>query len=230
MNILIIKNAGHEGPGTIEDYIRIINVQYHIVDLSKGESLPEPQGFSHIIIMGGPMAVYEMERYPFLKQEALFIRKAIDSRKYMLGICLGAQMIAHALGARVYQGTEKEIGWYSVRLTEEGGKDAVISELATDGCNAIVFQWHGDTFELPVGAVRLAASDLYPNQAFKYSDRIYALQFHIEVTPGILRDWFSNENGICIKGVSSDTDSIFVQYHKKAFGFYRKFFTLGYAD
>lgn len=119
MKALIIKNITTEGPGTIEDHLKILKLPYRIVDLSKGDPLPDLEDFSHIIIMGGPMAVYEMDKYPFLKDEAFFIQKAIKADKHILGICLGAQMIAHILGARVYPGNEKEIGWYSVSLTEE---------------------------------------------------------------------------------------------------------------
>lgn len=229
MKTLIIKNITTEGPGTIEDYLKTLKVPYRIVDLYKGEPLPDLEGFSHIVIMGGPMAVYEMDKYPFLKDEALFIQKAIKAGKHILGVCLGAQMIAHILGARVYPGNEREIGWYSVSLTEEAIGDPVISELAVDDKHAVVFQWHGDTFDLPEGAVRLASSELYPNQAFKFSDKVYAIQFHIEVTRGILKDWFENEKDVDIVKILNDTDSVFASYHKKAYGFYRKFFTLRYT-
>jgi GMP synthase-like glutamine amidotransferase len=225
MSVLIIKNTTSEGPGTIKDYLRDAPLTYFERDLEAGESLPDLDDFSHLIIMGGPMAVYEMHRYPFLINEALLIDKAIKANKKVLGVCLGAQMIAHVLGARVYHGKQKEIGWYEVALTDEGMKDPCMSQLAVDGKNAAqVFQWHGDTFDLPRGAVRLASSSLYPNQAFRFSDNVYALQFHIEVTPSIVREWLKNEKEVDFKKVSAESERIFMPYLQRAKSFYQKFF------
>lgn len=138
-----------------------------------------------LIVMGGPMGVYEQDRYPFLKRELSFIRKAMEADKPVLGICLGSQLIAHALGARVYPNAKKEIGWYRVHLTSEGKKDPLMK-----GANAPwVFQWHGDTFDLPRGARRLASSTLCKNQAFRYGDNVYALQYHLEVDGPMIREW-----------------------------------------
>ena len=225
MSVLIIKNTTSEGPGTIKDHLRDAPLTYFERDLEAGEPLPDLDDFSHLVIMGGPMAVYEMHRYPFLINEALLIDKAIKANKQVLGVCLGAQMIAHVLGARVYRGKQKEIGWYEVTLTDEGMKDPCISQLAADGKNAAqVFQWHGDTFDLPRGAVRLASSSLYPNQAFRFSNHVYALQFHIEVTPSIVREWLKNEKGTDQKKVSAESERIFSPYLTRANNFYRKFF------
>ncbi len=225
MSVLIIKNTTNEGPGTIKDHLREAPLTYFERDLEAGELLPDLDDFSHLVIMGGPMAVYEMHRYPFLINEALLIDKAIKANKRVLGVCLGAQMIAHVLGARVYHGKQKEIGWYEVALTNDGMKDPCLSQLAVDGKNAAqVFQWHGDTFDLPKGAVRLASSSLYPNQAFRFSDSVYALQFHIEVTPSIVREWLKNEQGADFKKVSAESERIFVPYLERAKSFYRKFF------
>jgi GMP synthase (glutamine-hydrolysing) len=225
MSVLIIKNAASEGPGTIQDFLREAPLTYFVRDLEAGESLPDLDDFSHLVIMGGPMAVYEMHRYPFLINEALLIDKAIKANKHILGICLGAQMIAHVLGARVYHGKQKEIGWYDVSLTDDGIKDPCMSQLAVDGKNAAqVFQWHGDTFDLPRGSVRLASSSLYPNQAFRFSDNVYALQFHVEVTPSIVREWLKNEKGVDFKKVSAESERIFMPYLQRAKSFYQKFF------
>jgi GMP synthase-like glutamine amidotransferase len=225
MSVLIIKNTASEGPGTIQDFLRDAPLTYFVRDLEAGESLPDLDDFSHLVIMGGPMAVYEMHRYPFLINEALLIDKAIKANKHVLGVCLGAQMIAHVLGARVYHGKQKEIGWYEVSLTDNGIKDPCMSQLVVDGKNAAqVFQWHGDTFDLPRGAVRLASSSLYPNQAFRFSDNVYALQFHIEVTPSIVREWLKNEKGVDFKKVSAESERIFMPYLQRAKSFYQKFF------
>ncbi len=226
MNVLIIKNVFAEGPGTIGDYLNAEKIPYSICEMSIGDAVPDPAPFSHLIIMGGPMAVYEMHRYPFLVNEAKVIDVAIKAHKYVLGICLGAQMVAHVLGAKVYAGSAKEIGWYEVALTPEGMKDPLMSKLLVPGTNsAQVFQWHGDTFDLPQGAVRLASSGLFPNQAFQYADRVYALQFHIEVTPAIVQDWLAHEQGIDVASITAESEKIFNTYRERAMKFYRGFFS-----
>ncbi len=225
MRVLIIKNVFTEGPGTIADYLHAEKIPSSLCDLSIGDAVPDPGPFTHLLIMGGPMAVYEMDRYPYLKNEARLIDQAVKANKHVLGVCLGAQMVAHALGARVYAGGRKEIGWYEVAITPEGMKDPLMSSLALDGKSvAQVFQWHGDTFDLPSGAVRLASSELYPNQAFRFSDRVYALQFHIEVTPKIVFDWLKDEKGIDLNDVNAQSNRIYGPYRARAANFYRGFF------
>jgi GMP synthase-like glutamine amidotransferase len=225
VSVLIVKNVTAEGPGTIADHLRSANIPFTLIDLEQGQTLPDIQAYSHLVIMGGPMAVYEMDRTPYLRDEARLIERAIDVNKRVLGVCLGAQMLAHILGARVYPGRTKEIGWYDVTLTGEGMQDPCMSELAIAGKSiAQVFQWHGDTFNLPVGAVRLASSDLYPNQAFRYSEQVYALQFHIEVTPGIVHGWLKNEKGIDFPLIDTRSKEIYRPYLSRAGGFYRRFF------
>ena len=228
MNVLIIKNITNEGPGTIEDYLKAGNLRYSIIDLSKGDAVPDSGSFTHLVIMGGPMAVYEMHCHPYLVNEALLINEAIKAHKHVLGVCLGAQLIAHVLGARVYPGQRKEIGWYEVALTADGMRDALIPSLEMPGKNAAqVFQWHGDTFDLPRGAVRLASSDIYPNQAFRYADHVYALQFHIEVTPEIVREWLRNEKEFDFEGFNTGTsEKIFGAYRKRAMKFFAGFFNV----
>jgi GMP synthase (glutamine-hydrolysing) len=226
MNILIIQNVTSEGPGTIADHLRETNTSVASIDLERGHAIPDIAPFSHVIILGGPMAVYEMDKTPYLKDETRLIEKAIKTGKHVLGVCLGAQMLAHVLGSRVYPGGQKEIGWYDVALTDEGMQDRCMAELAVEGRKtAQVFQWHGDTFDLPANSVRLASSDIYPNQAFRYSDRVYALQFHIEVTPGIVSGWLRNEKGIDVPLVDKRSREIYAPYLKRASGFYRAFFT-----
>ncbi len=225
MRVLIIKNVFTEGPGTIADHLHAEKIPFTPCDLSIGEAMPDPGPFTHFVIMGGPMAVYEMDRYPYLKNEARLINEAIKANKHVLGVCLGAQMVAHALGARVYAGGQKEIGWYEVAITPDGMKDLLMSSLALAGKSAAqVFQWHGDTFDLPAGAVRLASSDLYPNQAFRYSDRVYAFQFHIEVTPKIVFNWLKDEKGIDLNSMNAESSRLYEPYRTRAMNFYRAFF------
>ena len=225
MNVLIVKNIAAEGPGTIEDYLRSQGLTTAVLDLRRGDPLPYPGSFTHLVIMGGPMAVYEMHLHQHLKNEALLIEQAITAGKRVLGVCLGAQMIAHVLGARVYAGDRQEIGWYEVELSDAAMQDPAMTQLAIQGRQAAeVFQWHGDTFDLPAGAVRLASSDLYPNQAFRFSDRVYALQFHIEVTPSIVSEWLEHEKGIDLRTITAHSDRIYPAYRSRAQGFYSAFF------
>jgi GMP synthase (glutamine-hydrolysing) len=225
MNVLIIKNIASEGPGTIEEHLRSERVPCSIIDMNRGETASDVDGFTHVVIMGGPMAVYEMDRHPYLGREAKLIERAITLNKRVLGVCLGAQMIAHVLGAKVYAGSGKETGWYRVAITPEGMKDRLMAALALDGSStAEVFQWHGDTFDVPAGAVRLASSELFPNQAFRYADRVHALQFHIEVTPVIVLDWLRNEQGVDLKKVAAESKRIYDPYRLRAVNFYRGFF------
>ena len=190
MKALILKNASHEGPGTIEDYLKENKIAYAIVDLAKkGYKIPDPSDYNALIVMGGPMNVYETDEFPYLIEEEKIIKTAIERNYVVLGICLGAQMMAKALGAKVTKGKTKEIGWYDISLTEDGLEDNAIGPL---GKTIRVFQWHGDTFDIPSGAVRLSGSELFANQAFRYGKKAYALQFHLEVTEEIIKNWIKH--------------------------------------
>ena len=225
MNVLIVRNIAAEGPGTIDDHLRLHGLSSRVIDLRAGDSLPDTSSFTHLVVMGGPMAVYEMYLHQHLKNEALLIEQAIKAGKRVLGVCLGAQMIAHVLWARVYAGGHQEIGWYEVELSDAAMQDPAMARLAMQGRQAAeVFQWHGDTFDLPDGAVRLASSSLYQNQAFRYSDRVYALQFHIEVTPSMVSGWLEHEKGIDLRTITAHSDRIYPAYRERAQGFYSAFF------
>jgi GMP synthase (glutamine-hydrolysing) len=182
----IIKHAEIEGPGLIEQCLEEKKLPYEIVALHLGMALPDPEAVGPIVLMGGPMNVYEEERYPFLNREDLFIKEAIQRGKPVLGICLGSQLIAKALGARVFKAPRKEIGWYDVSLTGEGSTDPLFRAFPK---SFPVFQWHEDTFDIPRGAKLLATSDAVPHQAFRYAENAYGLQFHLEVTEVMIREW-----------------------------------------
>lgn len=139
-----------------------------------------------LVVLGGPIGVYEGDVYPFLGPEIAAIEKRLRAGKPVLGICLGAQAMAAALGARVYSGGVKEIGWGRITLTD-AGKASALAPLADP--HAHVLHWHGDTFDLPDGALRLASNENYPNQAFAYGNNALALQFHLEADPAKLERW-----------------------------------------
>jgi GMP synthase (glutamine-hydrolysing) len=147
---------------------------------------PELEAAGLVVVLGGPIGAYESETYPFLTAETRLLEKRLRADKPVLGICLGCQLMAQALGGRVYFGGKKEIGFGSVRLTGEGEASALAPLAASD---AAVLHWHGDTFEIPAGAVRLAESAVYPNQAFSFGKAL-ALQFHLEAEPRRLENWF----------------------------------------
>jgi GMP synthase-like glutamine amidotransferase len=186
MNVLIIKHIAIEGPGLIQDCLRQEKIPFFILNLEPGIHFPKIDSFTHLVILGGPMNVYEEDRYPFLKDEDLFVKEAIQRGKSILGICLGAQLIAKALGAKVLKAPVKEIGWYDVSLTEEGSKDPFFSNLPN---TFPVFQWHEDTFEIPKLGKLIATSSAVPYQAFRYGEKAYGLQFHLEVTEGMIGEW-----------------------------------------
>jgi GMP synthase (glutamine-hydrolysing) len=185
-SVLIIKHIDIERPGLIEDCLRQEKIPFYVLNLESGLHLPKLDDLTHIVILGGPMNVYEEDRYPFLKDEDLFIKEAIQKGKTLLGICLGAQLIAKALGAKVLKAPVKEIGWYDVSLTEEGSKDPFFSYLTN---TFPVFQWHGDTFEIPKLGKLIVTSSSVPHQAFRYGEGVYGLQFHLEVTEEMIQEW-----------------------------------------
>jgi GMP synthase (glutamine-hydrolysing) len=140
-----------------------------------------------LIVLGGPIGVYETDDYPFLTSELALIEYRLSRDLPTLGICLGSQLMAKALGSRVFKGPVKEIGWGTIDLTDEGSSSCLG---ALQGNDAVVLHWHGDTFDLPPGAARLASNRIYENQAFAYGRNALALQFHLEADPRQLEEWY----------------------------------------
>jgi GMP synthase-like glutamine amidotransferase len=226
--VLIIKNVVTEGPGTIEDFLREGNISFRIVELYSGEVPPSLEGFDTLVIMGGPMSVYEMDKYPHLAMGSRIIREAINRDMRVLGICLGAQMVAYCLGAEVYKGPMEEIGWCQIELTGEGLKEPLMRRLAIhpqvgDFWRRFkVFQWHGDTFDIPLGAALLASSEPYKNQAFRHGNNVYGFQFHIEVKKDMIQEWFEHRPELT--SIMKETDRIYEEYSGRAVHFYKEFF------
>jgi len=185
MIIHILQHGSFESPGNIIDWIKEKKLPFSYTKFYEKYRLSEIDNFDWLIIMGGPMGVYDEEKFPWLKEEKAFIKKSIDSGKIVLGICLGAQLIAASLGAKVYPNKFKEIGWFNVNIFNNPKNKLFPSSISG---NKKVFQWHGDTFDLPAGAIHIAESEACKNQAFIIKDRVLALQFHCEITKDSLKE------------------------------------------
>jgi GMP synthase (glutamine-hydrolysing) len=183
--LLVLQHIACEPPAAFEDELRSRGLDLVRVELDEGEPLPDWREFPAIVVMGGPMGAYEDERHPWLAAEKRLLREAVEADVPVWGVCLGAQLLAAALGARVYQGERPEVGLLPVELTPAAAGDPVFGDAPS---SFPTLQWHGDTFELPDGATLLASSPAYPNQAFRIG-RSYALQFHLEVTLGLATEW-----------------------------------------
>ncbi len=146
--------------------------------------MPPAENYDWLIIMGGPMGVYDDEKYSWLADEKKAILAAIENKKTVIGICLGSQLIAEVLRAKVYKNLHKEIGWFDIMLTEEGKVDPLLKGLPM---NTKVFHWHGDTFDLPSHAKHISYSEACKNQAFLYNNHVLGLQFHLEVTENSIK-------------------------------------------
>lgn len=174
MKIHYLQHVPFEGLGFIEKWARTQNATTGVSRLFRNDPLPGTEDFDWLVVMGGPMGIYDHDEFPWLVAEKKLIQQAIGAGKTVLGICLGAQLIADVLGAKVYPGPQKEIGWFPIKRAA-GAPDLIPDTLT-------VFHWHGDTFDLPEGAVPLASSAACKNQGFIYNGRVVALQFHMETT------------------------------------------------
>ena len=185
--ILFIKNISIEGPGTLGAFFESKGYTIGVVDLSRGESLPaDTTGIEAVVVLGGPMNVYEEEKHTYLMAENELIRDLIQKQIPYLGLCLGSQLLAKAAGAQVVKSPGREIGFMAVQLTEAGRKDPLFKGLPS---SFEVFQWHEDMSQLPADAAWLAMSGACPHQAFKIGPRAYGLQFHVEVKDNNIREW-----------------------------------------
>jgi GMP synthase-like glutamine amidotransferase len=185
VDVLVLQHIACEPPGVYEDVLRERGASLTRVEVDDGDDLPDWREFAAIVAMGGPMSANDDSSLPWLSAEKAFIAQAVRESMPFWGVCLGVQLLAASLGARVYAGAEPEVGVLPVELTEEGRRDPVFSALPP---TVPALQWHGDTFDLPRGAVRLAGSPAYPNQAFRF-ENAYGVQFHLEVSSEMAREW-----------------------------------------
>ncbi|MBI2357313.1 MAG: gamma-glutamyl-gamma-aminobutyrate hydrolase family protein [Deltaproteobacteria bacterium] len=185
-NVWVLQHISCETLGTIADALEGASIRHQYIRPFAGDPVPEEiEGCAGLIVMGGPMGVYEKYRHPFLADEMRLIEKALRAQVPMLGVCLGSQLLAATLGAAVTKGQRKEIGWYPVTLAESCKEDPLWTGVEP---RFTAYHWHGDIFDLPQGAVSLASSALTRHQAFRYGQNAYGFLFHMEVTPGMIRE------------------------------------------
>jgi len=178
--VLVLQHHRVETPGTIAGALAAAGLSWDTVRTFDGEPVPRDLGdIDGLVVMGGPMAVYEAARYAFLRDEIRLIESALKARKPILGVCLGSQLLAVALGANVRPGSARELGWHPVRLSSEAEEDRLTRGLPR---TFTAFHWHGDVFDLPRGAVALASSAMTAIQAFRHAESAYGFLFHMEVT------------------------------------------------
>ncbi len=178
-----LQHVPFEGPGWVRTWAEDAGAAITATRLYRDEPLPAMDTFDLLVVMGGPMSTHETERHPWLAGEKAFIRRAIDGHKAVLGVCLGAQLVAEALGARVYPNGQREIGWFEIQ------RAAAVEGHPIGAClppRLKVLHWHGDTFDLPAGALALAHSEACRHQGFAFGRRVVGLQFHLETTPETL--------------------------------------------
>lgn len=187
--IMVFQHVAHELLGTLNPMLKAAGFRIRYVNFGRHpDSVPSLEGYNGLIILGGPMGVYEAGSFPHLKVEMNLIEQALKRDIPVLGICLGSQMLAHVLGARVVKADEMELGWYNVHLNEEGKGDRLFQAWSA---SERVFQLHQDAFEPPRDARHLAWSDICPGQAFRYGDKAYGFQFHLEVDKAMIHRWLS---------------------------------------
>jgi GMP synthase-like glutamine amidotransferase len=202
MRIHIIQHVAFEGPGAIAEWARERGHSISVTEQFGRGKLPAVDDFDFLVIMGGPMSANDDTKFNWLAAEKQLIAEALREEKAILGVCLGAQLLAQVLGAQVYLNREKEIGWFPVRLTLAAERSRLFSGLPA---RMTVLHWHSETFDLPQGAVLLAESDLCRNQAFETDGRVLGLQFHLEVQPQGLERLIENSAADLARGPAVQT-------------------------
>jgi GMP synthase (glutamine-hydrolysing) len=187
--ILVFQHVPYEPLGTLDPLLKEAGFRIRYVNFGRDpQQRPSLDRYAALIVLGGPMNAHQIDTYPNLAAEVEMIREAVDDGMSVLGICLGAQLLAKALGGRVARNEHREIGWYDVRLTAAGRADPVLSSFAS---RQRVFQWHEDGISLPPDVPPLASSPASPVQAFRYGDHAYGFQFHLEVDASLVERWLT---------------------------------------
>ena len=194
VKILCIQHLAVEGPDAIETWARQKSHSFKKIIMEKGDKFPSIKSFDWLVIMGGPMGVYDEKEFPWLVKEKKFIKKAIKDGKIVLGVCLGAQLIAEVLGGRVYKNKFSEIGFHPIEFTEQGklffySPSPLRGEGLRERVRTLMFHWHNDTFDLPAKTTLLASSKVTKNQAFIWGNKVVGLQFHPEVFFKTILNW-----------------------------------------
>ena len=187
LSVVVFQHDPYDGPGYLGEALLRRGASLTIIRLDNGEIVPDISAHDMLLVMGGSMNVYQEDKYPWLAEETRAIRRAVDGGKAVMGVCLGGQLLAKALDARVRLGVATEIGLVPIMLTEAGKADPLFEGLS----KVEAVEWHDDTFDIPSGAVALARSEGCAHQAFRFGERAYGLQFHPEVSPAMLADWIN---------------------------------------
>lgn len=210
--ILVFQHVAAEPLGTLDPLIRRRGHRIRFVNFEREpDAQPNVDRYRGLIVLGGPMNVGDHASRPHLATELRAIARMLELGRPVLGICLGAQLLAHALGAPVRRHVAPEIGWYPLQVTEAGRADPVLAPL---GASAPVFQWHGQHFEIPGGAVHLARSDTCEQQAFRWGDNAYGFQFHLEMDEALIERWLAHpayRDELAASGLPHDAEAIRAQ-------------------
>jgi GMP synthase (glutamine-hydrolysing) len=207
--LLVLQHVAHEILGTLNPLLKRAGFRIRYINFARHpDAQPSLEGYDGLVVLGGPMSANDSNRLPHLTTEMKLIEQALKLNQPVLGVCLGAQLIAKTLGAEVYPNPEKEIGWYDVSPTEDAQSDPLLSAF---GASEKVFQWHGETFDMPKSTRHLAFSSLCANQAFRYETNVYGFQFHLEVDAPMIHRWLrvpDNQKEISSLGGANSSERI----------------------
>ncbi len=207
--LLVLQHVPHEILGTLNPLLKRAGFRIRYVNFARHpDAQPSLDGYDGLVVLGGPMGVNDTDQFPHLSTELKLIEEAMRRNLPVLGICLGSQLIARTLGADVYPNREKEIGWYDVSATAEAERDPLLAKFQS---TEKIFQWHGDTCNIPRSAVHLAFSRVCANQAFRYGATVYGFQFHLEVDERMIHRWLrvtENQQEIAALGGAIDAGRI----------------------